>query len=278
MENIYNYYYWLIGFSIFFVIWERLFPLEKRPFWRREWYVDVFYIVFHSRLFGELLALLFVLVPALNLGRQFDEWVLDHDLHEVLYRNWVSGLSFWPQFGLAVLVLDLCKYLIHNTLHRVPWLWEFHKVHHSIVDLDWIGNWRFHWFEAIFYNSLLVLPVILFGFNPYALFWYGIVGTFVGHFAHANVRFRLGPLKYVFNSPEMHIWHHIHPDHGPINRNFGIVLSLWDWMFQTAYLPHRKAERLGFAAMEQFPRSLWKQMLIPVTTLFSRFRRAGKSI
>src|SRR5712692_1982808 len=47
----------------------------------------------------------------------------------------------------------------------------------------------------------------------------------------------MGPLKYLVNSPEMHVWHHVHPDAGPPDRNFGITLSLWDWIFGTAYLP-----------------------------------------
>jgi len=58
-----------------------------------------------------------------------------------------AGQPFWVQFPVLVLVMDFSRYLIHNLLHRVPWLWEFHKVHHSIEELDWIGNWRFHWWK-----------------------------------------------------------------------------------------------------------------------------------
>jgi len=47
----------------------------------------------------------------------------------------------------------------HNLLHRVPWLWTFHKVHHSITTMDWIGNWRFHWMEIVVYKTLQWLPL-----------------------------------------------------------------------------------------------------------------------
>ena len=75
---------------------------------------------------------------------------------------------------------------------------------------------------------------------------------------------RIGVLKYVLNSPEMHIWHHTHPNAGPINRNFGIALSLWDWLFQTAYAPKGEdPARLGFKGIEKYPRQLPGQLLAP---------------
>jgi sterol desaturase/sphingolipid hydroxylase (fatty acid hydroxylase superfamily) len=43
----------------------------------------------------------------------------------------------------------------------------------------------------------------------------------------------------------MHVWHHVHPDAGPVNRNFGIALAIWDWLFGTAYVPAHAPERLG---------------------------------
>jgi len=55
----------------------------------------------------------------------------------------------------------------------------------------------------------------------------------------------LGPLKYILNSPEMHAWHHVHPDHGPQDRNFGITFVAWDWLFGTAFLPAEAPQRLG---------------------------------
>jgi sterol desaturase/sphingolipid hydroxylase (fatty acid hydroxylase superfamily) len=134
---------------------------------------------------------------------------------------------------------------VHNVLHRVPALWEFHKVHHSTVEMDWLSNWRFHWLEIVVYQTVLYLPATLIGFSSAAAFGCAVISTTLGHFAHANLRWRVGPLRYFINSPEMHVWHHVHPECGPQNRNFGISLSLWDWMFRTAYLPDRDPERLG---------------------------------
>ncbi|MDZ7636845.1 MAG: sterol desaturase family protein [Bryobacterales bacterium] len=176
----------------------------------------------------------------------------------------MSGQSFFVQFVVLLLAFDLAQWGIHRLLHRVPFLWEFHKVHHSIEEMDWIGNWRFHWVEVAVYRSLLYPLAAFFGFGVEAMFAYGVVNTLVGHFAHSNLSWRIGPLKYVLNSPELHVWHHSHPDSGPVDRNFGISLSVWDWLFGTAYAPEGKdPARLGFEGVEAYPDQLPGQWMAP---------------
>ena len=74
------------------------------------------------------------------------------------------------------------------------------------------------------------------GFNYDAALAVAVFATLVGHLNHTNVPFDYGPLKYIFNSPKMHIWHHDVMMHKNSGQNFGIVLSVWDWIFKTAYL------------------------------------------
>jgi sterol desaturase/sphingolipid hydroxylase (fatty acid hydroxylase superfamily) len=80
----------------------------------------------------------------------------------------------------------------------------------------------------------------------------------------AAVSLILGPLmKYIFNSPEMHIWHHAYtfPEHHRYGMNFGLSLSLWDWLFGTAYVPYDGRDiKLGFPGVEKFPRSFMTQV------------------
>ncbi len=67
----------------------------------------------------------------------------------------------------------------------------------------------------------------------------------------------LGPLmKKLFNSPELHIWHHAHdlPEERRYGVNFALTLAIWDYLFGTAYLPHEGAEiKLGFPGIEDYP-------------------------
>jgi len=76
--------------------------------------------------------------------------------------------------------------------------------------------------------------------------------------------FVLGPvMKYLFNSPEMHIWHHSYelPEDRRYGINFGLTLAIWDYLFGTAYIPHDgKSIRLGFPGVEQFPHGFLEQV------------------
>lgn len=250
---------WLFGAGVLFILLERILPRRRIRTLRNGIWNDVFYLVVNGEYLGVVIG-----AVSIHVIRWFDSGLELAGLRETVYMGVMSGTPLWLQIVVLLVAFDLIQWGIHNALHRVPWLWEFHKVHHSIVDLDWIGHWRFHWFEAVFYKTLLYVPAAFFGFSAAAMFWYAVTATLVGHFAHSNLRLRIGPLRYVVNSPEMHIWHHVHPKSGPINKNFGLTLSVWDWIFGTAYLPRRRdPERLGFGGDERFPRSLWRQLLLP---------------
>ncbi len=79
----------------------------------------------------------------------------------------------------------------------------------------------------------------------------------------------LGPImKYLFNSPEMHIWHHSYelPDDRKYGINFGITLGIWDYIFGTAHVPRKDGNiRLGFPEIESFPSSFVNQSLNGIT-------------
>ncbi|MEO1437056.1 MAG: sterol desaturase family protein [Bacteroidota bacterium] len=84
-----------------------------------------------------------------------------------------------------------------------------------------------------------------------------LASTFVGWLA-------LGPIMpYLFNSPEMHIWHHSYdlPEGNKYGVNFGLTLAIWDYLFKTNYMPHSGRDiRLGFPGIEAFPDSFVGQV------------------
>ena len=88
----------------------------------------------------------------------------------------------------------------------------------------------------------------------------------IGHVNHANLVVPLGPLRYVLNNPQMHIWHHVR-DLPPGRRygvNYGISLSLWDYLFGTAYVPSSGRDiALGFPDVEAYPRGFLGQLAEP---------------
>lgn len=253
------YVHWLIGLSLAFVVFERVRPRNAaQPALREGIETDLLYLVFNGHFLGVLIA--WAADPiALALERLLGQ----AGLRDAVFRGVLSSLPAWGQFLIALVAMDLLHWTIHNMLHRVPALWEIHKVHHSIEKMDWIGSFRFHWGEGVVYKSLSYLPLAFLGARGDVLFWLAVFNTAVGHFNHANLRLSIGPLKYLLNSPGMHVWHHAHPDEAPLC-NLGITLSVWDWLFGTAFLPARVPNRLGFAGLEEFPRTAPGQMLHPL--------------
>ena len=104
-----------------------------------------------------------------------------------------------------------------------------------------------------------------------------IFSTLIGHLNHANIILPLGPLKYVLNSPQMHIWHHAYDlPPGRKSVNYGITLSVWDWMFGQAYIPSDGRDiKLGFEGVEQYPHSFVTQNIEPFVALVKRGKEHG---
>jgi sterol desaturase/sphingolipid hydroxylase (fatty acid hydroxylase superfamily) len=131
--------------------------------------------------------------------------------------------------------------------------------------MDFIGNFRFHWVEIVVYKTAQWLPLALLGASPRAVFWVAVFSTFWGDLNHANLNVGLGPLGYVLNNPRMHLWHHDASDEGGVAKNFGIVLSLWDFLFGTAWWPReRDPERLGYPGDDTMPDGFVGQIAWPL--------------
>lgn len=260
-----SYLFWLLVVSLFCFIIERIRPWRKDQAWNRPQLLqDFFFFTFNGHLFSILVAL--------SLGGVFQQMYRGCDWCCVAVDgmpNLLNGQSIWVQVPVFFLIKDLFEYLIHYLLHRFSWLWTFHRLHHSIVDMDWIGNFRFHWMEFVIYDVLKWLPLVILGAERHVLLGVGVVSTLVGHLNHTNVRIDWGPLKYVFNSPRMHLWHHDYDMHFKYGQNFGVVFSIWDWIFKTAYFPKHVdgPERLGFHGMNEFPKRLLARITYPALKL-----------
>ena len=256
-----NYFFWLLVVSFVCFLLERLWPWRReQKAWRPQMGQDLFWLIFNGHYAG--IALAFVSVWGIDqVGLLIGGWPVASPQSIQLLK----AQPLWLQFTFFLVFKDFLEWLIHNLLHRVPWLWTFHKLHHSIETLDWIGNMRFHWMEILLYKSLTYLPLVILGIDGRVILWVAISSTVIGHLNHSNLNINWGPLRYVFNSPRMHVWHHDLILHGQHGRNFGIIFSLWDWLFRTAFMPTtaQQPERLGFHDMSTFPQSLLRRLLFP---------------
>jgi len=254
-----QYVYWLAAISGGFLALERLFPWRPQRTLRPGWLRDLAFLALNGHFLSVWLA---GLSGAAAVGATAA-------LRGIGVRTGGSPVSRWPlaaQFAALLVLADFLQWCIHNLLHRVPVLWTFHKVHHSIATMDWIGNWRFHWAEILVYKSLQWLPLAWLGASPRAVFAVAVVTTLWGDFNHANLDVGLGPLGYVLNNPRMHLWHHDQSSEGGVAKNFGVVFSLWDFVFGTAHWPRdRSPENLGYPGDAEMPKGLLGQLAWPLS-------------
>jgi len=257
-----NYFYMLIGFSVMVWLLEIIVPWRKnQPLFRKGFWIDAFYMFFNFFLFS-----LVAYNAISNIAVQaFNDFIGLFGITNVVAIN-IASLPIWGQFLIMLVVADFIQWGVHYLLHHVPWMWKFHKVHHSVREMGFAAHLRYHWMETIFYKSALYLPLTMIGFGIDDFFILHAFTTLIGHLNHANINLTYGPFKYILNNPAMHIWHHAKemPQEHPYGMNYGITLSVWDYIFGTAYIPHSGRDiELGFNDIERYPEDFKGQMLEP---------------
>lgn len=175
-----------------------------------------------------------------------------------------AGIAISTIYMFALVAFaDLVAYVLHYLQHRVPVLWEFHKVHHSLEVMHPLSNYREHPVDNIVYAAcigaayglVMGLASLLFGYVPslpqllgipLLMFAFNILGYNLRH-SHVWLRWP-GNWSKLFASPAHHQVHHsCHPDH--VNKNFAFIFPWWDVLFRTYQLPEtNKDVRFGISA------------------------------
>jgi sterol desaturase/sphingolipid hydroxylase (fatty acid hydroxylase superfamily) len=275
---------------------------------RKDFWMDAFYMFFNFFLFSLIIynAASDVIV---NLFNDTINSISGVNLKNI---NPMYQWPFWAVLLVGMFVRDFVQWWTHRLLHRVPFLWEYHKVHHSVEQMGFAAQLRYHWMENIVYRTIEYIPLALLGIGLYDFFVIHIFALAWGHFNHANITVSgrvtggvvggligiiianslldvnlvsnptlwlqlsiilgsiglgsliLGPMmRMMFNSPEMHIWHHAYdlPEDRRYGVNFGLTLAIWDYLFGTAYIPKDGRDiRLGFPGVETFPEDFMGQV------------------
>ncbi len=253
-----NYFWGLIVISL--VVWglEIAFPWRKsQGIFRKDFWLDFFYMFFNFFVFAIVISGVYSL-----LEKAFSDFGVTMESLTVID---LSGLAMVWQLLIFFVILDFVQWFTHILLHRYPFLWEFHKVHHSVAEMGFAAHLRYHWMENIFYKPLKTMGVMLLGgFEPEQAYIVHFAAITIGHLNHANIKLTYGPLKYIFNNPVMHLWHHVYhlPEGHPNGINYGISLSLWDYIFGTASIPDPEDGKikLGFPGVEEFPKTFGGQL------------------
>jgi len=252
-----NYFWGLIVISLFVWGLEILFPWRKeQSVFRKDFWLDGFYMFFNFFFFSIAISGFYKLLQTTfsNIG------VTDKSIALINPSNW----SMWLQLLVFFIVLDFVQWFTHTLLHRYSFLWKFHKVHHSVKEMGFAAHLRYHWMENILYKPLKTFAVmLLFGFEPQQAYIVHFIAIIIGHLNHSNIKITWGPFKYIINNPVMHLYHHAYElPEGKYGVNFGISLSLWDYIFKTNYVPENSGNlKLGFSDDDKFPSGFIKQSI-----------------
>lgn len=250
-----NYLYWLVGLSLAVWFLEIVVPWRKNQGKiRKDFWIDVWYMFFNFFIFS-----LVIYNAASDVVVEFVRPYVPAGFIDV------RTAPAWLQLLIMFVVRDFLQWNIHRLLHRVPFLWKVHQVHHSVEEMGFAAHLRFHWGETIVYRTLEYLPLAAFGFGLDSFFLVHIISLAIGHLNHANIYLPIGPLRYIFNTPQMHIWHHAETQpKNSYGTNYGLSLSLWDYLFGTAWIPGDGRDvKLGFDTIASYPRSFWRQLIAP---------------
>ncbi len=158
--------------------------------------------------------------------------------------NLVPSLGVWRVAVLALVISDFFGWLSHWMHHRIATLWQFHAVHHSQNRMNVLSDNRQHVVETMVSATIAFLPAWFLGLNTALASTLAISTIYVSAFIHTNIRTNLGPLRFVFISPQAHRVHHsIETQH--YDKNFGTLLSWWDYLFGTRYAGDREYPPTG---------------------------------
>lgn len=187
--------------------------------------------------------------------------------------EWLApvGGGFWPvnmplvaQVALGLVVAEFGLYWKHRLAHEWHWLWRFHAVHHSVTRLWFFNTGRFHFVDTV--TGLAVgMPVLLaLGAPRDVLLLVSAITAFIGMLTHCNIKMHNGLLNYIFNTPDLHRWHHSKVL-AEGNRNYGENLMLFDQLFGTYFNgDYRPPADIGIK--HPMPETFWGQVKIPFTS------------
>lgn len=268
-----------IGFMLLVLV-----PLERwRPVEpvsdRRAVYTDVLYTLIH-RLGLFRLVFFFTLEPwVLDITSWYSlhggpTWQLDAIWPGVTDQAWVS-------FLLYLIVLDALNYLIHRAQHQLnPW-WALHALHHSQRQMTlWTDN-RNHLLDDAVVAFVFALFSQLIGVQPGQFVALLAVSQMVESLQHANLRTRLGWLRFFIVSPQFHRYHHAvgvgHQSPGAVlgGHNFGVLFPWWDMLLGTArfdnvYLPTGITDQTQ--GQRDYGRGFWRQQWLGMQRIWQGFR------
>lgn len=182
-------------------------------------------------------------------------------------------LVSWPlvlQLVAVWLLAELGRYVQHRLHHRYLWMWDFHKLHHSVQAMGVLKTTRSHLVERVLQQLFMIGPLFLIGTPPWLVASYIVPSSLIGQLDHSNADVRFGILDRIFTGPAAHRYHHA-TDMGLSNSNFGSAMVIWDRLFGTFSDPRTAGDHgpMGIDG-DDTPDGFQAQVLLPFRDAFRK--------
>lgn len=261
---------------------------------KKVWLSNSAFVDYSILVFNSLFKVIFI-GPYLILGLYIAFYTNEFLLKEFGYTTVTLGKTeTLIYYTIALTVIDdFLTYIIHLLMHKVPFLWEFHKVHHSATTLNPFTQYRIHPVELLINNakSLLVFGVLtgvfdylsnhqinkllFLGVNVFG-FLFMLLGANLRH-SHVKLTYP-GFIEKLLISPFQHQIHHSNaPEH--YDKNMGSKFAIWDWLFGTLVLSKSASTiHFGIDESESKFRSFTGNLLSPFQNIFTSIKHFVKKV
>jgi len=182
---------------------------------------------------------LFTFALLLLLLTPLDGWLRLHGIAPWSLEDALPALAGLPLLSLLlyVLILDFAEYWRHRFQHRLDWWWQLHALHHAQRDMTFWTDDRNHIVDEFIAALWMAVIALAIGVPPAQFPLLLFLTKFVESLSHANLRWNLGPLRYLIVSPQFHRVHHgigVGHEGSQQGVNFSLVFAFWDKLFGTA--------------------------------------------
>ena len=224
--------------------------LYENRWTKNERILDIMSFVFPPLLLGPVLA---------YFGLKFLPLVIPQ------YKDIFSWVPFFWGFLIIAIADDLTQYWYHRLHHQIPWLWRFHRTHHSASYMGMAMASRQNIIYTFFFSQIYLTIILIYLGLGYPALFVKALKTLIVTFAHSSIKWDkpfykykvLHPVAWVLerliSTPATHHAHHSSSTDdgvGYYKGNFGNMFFLWDVIFGTAHISRQYPKSYGISHYE----------------------------
>ena len=219
-------------------------------------------------------------------------------LYELLHKQtFIQPLAFHAMSAGMVAILftafffifdDFSRFFVHRLMHRIPFLWAFHQVHHSAETMTPFTIFRTHPIEGLIFilrtsivqGVVISVFIFMFGNKVDLVTVFGAsVGVVIFHSLGSNLRHSHIKIRYpkiiehIFISPGQHQIHHS-TEKKHFDKNFGVAFAIWDLMFGSLALSEKASHKFGLTTKFGSEQGIMHLYIEPFKVAMKSFQRS----